>query len=752
MLRIPAIPPFVKRVLLDRRVWVAGIVIGVVAAYPVAVGALGGYLVTSKTSAKLGVPVEVERTRAGWGGLRLHGVVVGRDKGPLLTVDRLEIPFSAMWGKGEVVAEAPAAQVERGGRMDNVSGILARLRTGSGGAGAGASKPSTGSQPTLVVRNGSLRLTDHIKGLSLAVGVVNGTWQAGQQYQIEARQISGRLGSVGSDKEPGFGAQSLTLQGKLAGMRPVDWPEASVREGFVRPLATLPLTGISGAIRTVDAGKGPAGTFDLFFSGSYGGAKRALWTATGQMRPARDARVLEGSLALRAERFSLDKVAEILPTSVLEPESTEIDAAIELKLKGRQASFSGKLEVNGLNLLHEKLASEPVQDLNFGLQLDGDIDVDRRRVELRSAEGRLGNLTGRITGSVELAPGVFHFKNGQELHSLPKVEVQLRVPRIACSKLLASLPPPIIPRLQGFVMQGHFDAELRAKVDLANLDTLDLGGKVGIDGCQVIKAPPEVTALSESESLVQMVEVPPQPPGNGSPESLAFIVGPDNPDFVPYAKLSPNLVNAIMTTEDNGFFKHRGWVTPVFKTALRRNIENGGFRLGASSITMQMTKNLLLSHEKTLSRKLQELFLVWYLEKILPKERILELYFNAIEFGPRLYGIGPAVRHYFGKEASDITPLEASFFASILPSPKRRYIHYCHGSLTPAWEKYLRRILTRMHERSRVTDEEFAAAMASSLSFDRAEMTMTEKQCLEWVRRITTNRPEPESEPDADAQ
>jgi hypothetical protein len=746
------IPPSVKKVLLDRRVWVASIVVGLVAAYPLGLGALGGSLVTSKTAAKLGVPVTVERTRAGWGVLRLYGVVVGQDKAPLLTVERLEIPFSALWGKGEVVAETPAARLERGGRADNVSPILGRLRGGSGNAAGAAKTGASSSAPALVIRNGSLQVIDNIKGLFLDVGVANGTWEPGKGYQIEARQISGRLGSIGTEKDPGFGAQSVTVQGMLAGMRPSDWPEASVREGFVRPLATLPLTGINGAIRPAAAGKSPAGTFDLFFSGSYGGAKRALWTATGQMLPSHNSRDIEGTLALKAERFSLDKIAEILPNSVLEPESTEIDAAIELKLKGRQASFTGKLDVSGLSVLHEKLASEPVQDLNFGLQLDGEIDLDRKRVQLNSADGRLGNLTGKVAGSVELASGVFHFKNGQELHSLPKIDLQLRVPRIACSKLLASLPPPIVPRLQGFVMQGNFDAELHAKVDFANLDTLDLGGKVGIDGCQVVKAPPDVLALSQSESLVQMVEIPPQPPGTGTNETMAFIVGPDNPDFVPYAKISPNLVNAIMTTEDNGFFKHRGWVTPVFKTALRRNLENGGFRLGASSITMQMTKNLLLSQEKTLSRKLQELFLVWYLEKVLPKERILELYFNAIEFGPRLYGIGPATRHYFGKPASDITPLEASFFASILPSPKRRYIHYCHGSLTPAWEKYLRRIVTRMHERDRVTDDEFAAAMASTLTFDNAERTMSEKQCLEWVRRITTNKPEAETEPDADAQ
>ena len=105
-----------------------------------------------------------------------------------------------------------------------------------------------------------------------------------------------------------------------------------------------------------------------------------------------------------------------------------------------------------------------------------------------------------------------------------------------------------------------------------------------------------------------------------------------------------------MTTEDNGFFKHRGWVSSEFKSALRKNLQRGGFRLGASSITMQMMKNVLLTREKTLSRKLQELFLVWYIEQNLPKERILELYFNAIEFGPRIYGIGAATRHYFGKQ------------------------------------------------------------------------------------------------------
>jgi hypothetical protein len=320
---------------------------------------------------------------------------------------------------------------------------------------------------------------------------------------------------------------------------------------------------------------------------------------------------------------------------------------------------------------------------------------------------------------------------------------------VACAKLLTSIPSALIPRLQGFVLQGTFGADVGAKIDFAHLDALDLTGKVAIDGCKVLKAPPEVVALGEPTSIVVNVEVP-RPLGAPSatePDLLPVVVGPDSPDFVPYDQISPYLVSSIMTTEDNGFFKHRGWVSSEFKSALRRNLERGGFRLGASSITMQMTKNVLLTKDKTLSRKLQELFLVWYLEQVLPKERILELYFNAIEFGPRIYGIGAATRHYFGKKPSELTPLEAAFFSSILPSPKRRYIQYCHGSLLPQWDKYVHRILAKVHERGRITDEEYETYANQTLTFDRAEATFTEKQCLEWVKSMAP-KAGPEAPPD----
>jgi membrane peptidoglycan carboxypeptidase len=192
-----------------------------------------------------------------------------------------------------------------------------------------------------------------------------------------------------------------------------------------------------------------------------------------------------------------------------------------------------------------------------------------------------------------------------------------------------------------------------------------------------------------------------------------------------------------MTTEDSTFLRHKGFIPSEFRTALKANLERGYFRLGASSITMQMVKNVILTPEKTLSRKLQEMFLTWYIEHNLSKERILEIYFNVIEFGPGIYGIGRAAHHYFGKPAKELEPRQAAWFSSILPSPKRRYVHYCHGAADAKWELYLNRILKRMHERGRLTDEEYEKALASKLTFDRSE-AVSEKDCLEMVRQLTT--------------
>ena len=734
-----------------------GVALVLLVLYPFVVGGIAAQLAESRLSAKLGRAVTIAHGRAGFGHIVLENLVVAGAPGgaPLATVDRLVVPFGVALGMHSTLqVDGLRVHAVRGGAGDNLNAVLDRLHGRH--ASAGGEKPETapaasGSAglpdvlPDVALTGASIDVRDEKSHLYLKVNGLDGEVRPGTRLSLRMRGLQGGMALGGEGQGPRFGAEELDVDAPLTGMRPAGIPSLRVAGGSASPLPTLALTGIAGVIAPPPNGvAGASSGLVIDLRGSYGGAHEALWTAKGHADPNGG----NGKLALRAEQFSLGRIADVLPRSVLRPENTTLDAALDVDWKGDAIHFGGDLAVVGLSLQSEALAADPVENVSLGLTMRGTVYPLARRLELERAEARVRDVTARLSGHVALPAGTFKFTNGRSLDVVPDIDLAFSVPRVPCAKLLASVPSALVPRLQGFVLQGMFQADVGAKIDFAHLDDLQLTGKVGIDGCKVVKAPDDVKALANPDTLVINVDVPKLPGGPaGETEPMPVVVGPENPDFAPYDQISPYLVGSIMTTEDNGFFKHHGWVSSEFKSALRRNLQGGGFRLGASSITMQMTKNVLLTREKTLSRKLQELFLVWYLEQILPKERILELYFNAIEFGPRIYGIGAAARHYFGKRPADLSPLEAAFFSSILPSPKRRYVQYCHGSLSSQWDRYVRRILAKVHERGRVTDDEYAAFMAQPFVFDRGEASFTEKQCLDWVKSMAP-KPEPETPPD----
>jgi hypothetical protein len=743
-----------------RRLLIGGLAVLVaLGTFPFWGGALAARLGQDALAERLGMSVRIGKGRAGLTTLTLQGIRLAEPgRTPLAEVERIRIPYAAAWGKGHVLVDGLKLEIERGGPTDNTRALLARLGVRSSKS---KEKPATGAAPSsprvaaVTVRSGSLRARDAQLGAALVVESLRIELWPGRELIVQAGVSAGMVRLRGRDSDPRFGASDLKIRVPLRGLRPLPLPAVDITGGYLEPLPELGLTGIAGTIRPAPVAGQPVDSMQplvVALRGSYGGARESLWRATGEVKVPLAGEGMELAINVRAARFSLDRIREVLPPSILRPADTNLDAALDLRYAGGKLGFSGNLDVSGLNLQHEAVSSSPVQGLNLALVLDGTLDPSRRRLELTRFEGRMRELTGTLSGAVELTPGRFKFTDGSEMPMVPKIEISLKVPRIGCAKLLESIPAPVIPHLQGFVLQGMFEANVFTKIDYANLDAIELGGKVAIDGCRVVQAPNAVRALGGPGSITQIVEIPSAdrnaPPG--ATELMAFAIGPENPDFVTYDRLSPYLIGSIMTTEDSSFFRHRGWVSPEFKTALRRNLAGGGFRLGASSITMQMVKNVLLSREKTLSRKLQELFVVWFIEKLLPKERILELYFNAIEFGPRLYGIGAAARHYFGKHPSELTPLQAAFFSSILPSPKRRYIQYCHGQLLPAWDRYVRRILARVYERGRLTEDEYTTAATQPLEFDLTNRTMSASECMAWVKKITFRAPQIEPPTEAD--
>ena len=145
---------------------------------------------------------------------------------------------------------------------------------------------------------------------------------------------------------------------------------------------------------------------------------------------------------------------------------------------------------------------------------------------------------------------------------------------------------------------------------------------------------------------------------------------PINYTWTPIEKISPNLVQAVVASEDNLFMQHNGFDFKQIEIA-RREAEAGKRLRGASTITQQTAKNLFTFCTSTWARKGIETYYTVLIEWIWPKERILEVYLNSIEMGPAIYGAEAVARQHFSKSASKLTRSECALVAATLPNPKR---------------------------------------------------------------------------------
>ncbi|MDR1967558.1 MAG: monofunctional biosynthetic peptidoglycan transglycosylase [Burkholderiaceae bacterium] len=153
-----------------------------------------------------------------------------------------------------------------------------------------------------------------------------------------------------------------------------------------------------------------------------------------------------------------------------------------------------------------------------------------------------------------------------------------------------------------------------------------------------------------------------------------------------YGQISEHLKRAVIASEDDDFVNHEGVEWEAVEKAWQRNAKaaqaaaeraaqnNKPVRAvtirGGSTITQQLAKNLLLSGERTLPRKAQELILTYALERLLDKRRILELYLNHVEWGQGIFGAEAAAQHYFGKSAAQLNAWESARLAVMLPRPR----------------------------------------------------------------------------------
>lgn len=289
------------------------------------------------------------------------------------------------------------------------------------------------------------------------------------------------------------------------------------------------------------------------------------------------------------------------------------------------------------------------------LTVQGTLHQDARRGLVTIGEGTRVTI-GQIPFQVD----------GQLARRGPALQLTAKANGLTEERIKRSLPPAVLGPLLKVGTRGSWNYNVALDLDLAQPDSVRFYADVVPHQLVLDPGRTSLRLLGLNEPFVAVILLP---KGARPTRELS----PDNPHFRTLDRISPDLVHAVVTNEDGGFFLHRGFNTAAMKMAIAENLKAGAYRRGAGTITMQLARNLYTGHAKTLSRKGQEIVLAWILEHLtgVSKERLLEIYLNIIEWGPGIHGADEAARFYFDRDAHDLTLDQSLFLATVIPSPSR---------------------------------------------------------------------------------
>jgi hypothetical protein len=370
-------------------------------------------------------------------------------------------------------------------------------------------------------------------------------------------------------------------------------------------------------------------------------------------------------------------------------------ASLSVGLESRGGSggvlrLDGSLAVNGLTLNHPRIAAG---DVNLpGAALDYVLNIGPDYFEL-------DERTLVTFDKLRFHPYL-------KLKTRPTRQVTLKVKRTSfpADDLFSSLPEGLFTRLAGIRTSGELAYHLDFAIDLARPETVELESELektdfkinhfGRVDFRSVNEPFLYTAYERDQAV------------------RSFMVGPENPDFRALDQIPACLQNAVMISEDGAFFDHRGFLMEPIKDAIVANLRQGRFARGASTITMQLVKNLWLKRQKTMARKLEEMLITWLIEekRLISKERMFEIYLNIIEWGPGVYGAQEAARYYFAKDIARLTLPEAVFLASIIPRPKHFMYSFDENQRLRPWlQHYYADVAGKMLKKQWITQEDYDA-------------------------------------------
>lgn len=317
---------------------------------------------------------------------------------------------------------------------------------------------------------------------------------------------------------------------------------------------------------------------------------------------------------------------------------------------GDDYKIEGSWSVRNLLLNHPKIAANDI--VVPEARIDADLLIGSNFVALDS------------TSTVYLKKAEIHPYLKYTLSPNKIYEVKLNAPEQDAQEMLNAFPQGLFESLEGLKVSGKVKYALNFYLNSAEPDSVKFNSGLTPTNFKILKWG-KINLQKINEPFIYT------PYEYGKP-MRDILIGPSNPNYTPLSQVSSNFKNAILTSEDPSFFSHKGFVQESIRKSFAVNFKEKKFVRGGSTISMQLVKNVFLSRKKTLARKAEEILIVWLIEnnRLVSKNRMLEVYFNIIEMGQNVYGIGEATRHYFGKSPSELNIGEGIFLANIVPRPK----------------------------------------------------------------------------------
>jgi hypothetical protein len=341
-------------------------------------------------------------------------------------------------------------------------------------------------------------------------------------------------------------------------------------------------------------------------------------------------------------------------------------------------------EAYGVNLQHWRLSSETIE-IPYGL-FHSTINIHDNYFKSDSTLIKVNKLPINFKGSFD--------------YNKKETEVFADFQDVEADTFFTSLPKGLFSDLQGIKAKGKLSYSLYLQLPYKNPDSLKFNSSLSKKDFKILKYGSTDFSLMNKNFTYTAYE-------KGNPVK-SFVVGIENPMFYPLDQISEYLKSSVLTSEDGSFFYHKGFNEDAFRQSIATNIKEKRFVRGGSTVSMQLVKNVFLTRNKTVSRKIEEALIVWLIEnnRIVSKERMYEVYLNIIEWAPGIYGIGEASNFYFSKKPLELTLSESIFLAMIVPRPKAFKYNFEEGHLKPYVADYYRLIAGHLVKKQIITEEE----------------------------------------------